>query len=136
MVDMFSRMPGPKNWAVWIVLVAQFAAAAFSIGAVATAAGVFVNSLIPIGAGLAGWIVTFVAVGVVWSGIFDILKMVMSILLLIIVIGVIYVAAYVFPGLGELIKSLIPNVPQVPQWALAFKGVHNNPWSEILPLLG
>ncbi|MFH1071496.1 MAG: Nramp family divalent metal transporter, partial [Candidatus Glassbacteria bacterium] len=26
MIDMFSRMPGPRNWAVWIVLVGQFAA--------------------------------------------------------------------------------------------------------------
>ena len=136
MVDMFSRMPGPKNWAVWIVLVAQFAAAAFSIGAVATAAGVFVSSLIPVDAGLAGWIITFIAVGIVWSGIFDILKMVMSVLVLIIVIGVIYVAAYVFPGLDELIRSFIPNVPLVPQWALGFEGVRDNPWSEILPLLG
>ena len=45
MIDMFDRIPGPKHWAVWIVLVAQFAAAAFSIGALATAAGVFINSI-------------------------------------------------------------------------------------------
>ena len=136
MIDMFDRMPGPKHWAVWIVLVAQFVAAALSIGALATAAGVFVNSLIPIGAGLAGWLVTFVAVGIVWSGIFDVLKIVMSILVLIIVIGVIYVAAHVFPGLTEFMKSLTPNVPAVPEWAVGLESVSENPWKEILPLLG
>jgi len=47
MVDMFARIPGPRNWAVWIVLVVQFVAATISIGAVATAAGAFLNRLVP-----------------------------------------------------------------------------------------
>jgi Mn2+/Fe2+ NRAMP family transporter len=136
MIDMFGRMPGPKNWAIWIVIIAQFATAALSIGALATAAGVFVNSLIPIGAGLSGWLVTFIAVGIVWSGVFDVLKIVMSFFVLIIVIGVIYVAAHVFPGLDEFLQSLSPNIPQVPEWAVKIEGVSKNPWKEILPLLG
>jgi len=136
MIDMFDRMPGPKHWAVWIVLVAQFASAAFSIGALATAAGVFVNSIVPIGVSLSGWLVTFIAVGIVWSGVFDVLKIVMSIFVLIIVLGVLYVAVHVFPGFTEILQSLTPNVPQVPEWARAIKGVSENPWKEILPLLG
>lgn len=136
MIDMFDRMPGGRHWAVWIVLVAQFASATLAIGSLATAAGVFVNSLIPIGAGLCGWLVTFFALGVVWSGAFDILKIVMSIFVLIIVLGVIYVAAHVFPGFSELLRSLGLQTPQVPEWALGVKGVSDNPWKEILPLLG
>ncbi len=136
MIDMFDRVPGPAHWTVWIVLVAQFAAAALSIGALATAAGVFVNSMIPIGAGLAGWLVTFVAVGIVWSGIFDVLKIVMSIFVLIIVLGVLYVAAHVFPGFTDFLRSLSPNIPQVPEWAVTLESVSDNPWNEILPLLG
>ena len=136
MIDMFDRIPGPSHWAVWIVLVAQFASAAFSIGALATAAGVFVNSMIPIGAGLSGWLVTFIAVGIVWSGVFNVLKIVMSIFVLIIVLGVLYVAGHVFPGFMEFLQSLTPNVPEVPEWAVAIKGVSDNPWKEILPLLG
>jgi Mn2+/Fe2+ NRAMP family transporter len=136
MIDMFDRMPGPKHWAVWIVLVAQFAAAAFSIGAVATAAGVFINSIIPIGTNFSGWLVTFIAVGIVWSGIFDVLKIAMSFFVLVIVIGVLYVAAYTFPGFTEFCKSLIPGIPKVPEWALGLKSVSSNPWKEVLPLLG
>lgn len=136
MIDMCDRVPGPRHWAVWIILVAQFASAAFSIGALATAAGVFVNSIIPIGVGLSGWLVTFVAVGIVWSGVFNVLKIVMSFLVLIIVLGVLYVAVYVFPGFTEFIRSLTPNVPQVPEWAAAIEGVSRNPWKEVLPLLG
>jgi Mn2+/Fe2+ NRAMP family transporter len=136
MIDMCERIPGPRHWAVWIILVAQFASAAFSIGALATAAGVFVNSIIPIGASLSGWIVTFVAVGIVWSGVFNVLKIVMSFFVLIIVLGVLYVAAHAVPGFMEFIRSLAPSVPQVPEWAAAIEGVSKNPWKEILPLLG
>ncbi|MGD2094188.1 MAG: Nramp family divalent metal transporter, partial [Phycisphaerales bacterium] len=118
MIDMFERMPGPKHWAVWIVLVGQFAAGAISIGALATSAGVFVNSLVPIGPRLGGWLVTFVAVGIVWSGAFSVLKIVMSFLVLIVVLGVLYVAGHVFPGFTEFLKSFSLNVPAVPGWAL------------------
>jgi len=48
MIDMFSRIPGPRNWVVWIVLIIQFISGTLAIGSIATAAGVFVNSLIPI----------------------------------------------------------------------------------------
>ena len=146
MIDMFDRIPGPKHWAVWIVLVIQFIAGTFSIGAVVTAAGIFLSSLFPtqmipesvanIFPGLCGWAVTIVAVAVVWSGLFNVLKIVMSFFVLIIVLGVLYVAAHVFPGIGALLKSLTFSAPAVPEWAASMDNVSNNPWNEILPLLG
>ena len=146
MIDMFDRMPGPKHWAVWVVLVIQFIAGTFSIGAVVTAAGVFVSSLFPaqiipesirnIFPGLCGWAVTITAVAIVWSGIFNVLKMVMSFLVLIIVLGVLYVAVHVFPGVGALLKSMTFSVPAIPEWARSLQNVGNNPWKEVLPLLG
>ncbi|GAH59841.1 unnamed protein product, partial [marine sediment metagenome] len=61
---------------------------------------------------------------------------VMSIFVLIIVLGVLYVAAHVFPGFIEFLQSLTPHVPRVPQWAVSAGGVSTNPWEELLPLLG
>jgi len=146
MIDMFSRIPGPRNWVVWTVLIVQFVAGAFSIGAVATAAGVFLSNLLPSSIvpmawkesfpSLCGWLITFLSVVVVWSGVFNIIKIVMSVLVGIIVIGVIYVAAHVFPGGAEFIESLSFKVPVVPDWAMAKEGIDANPWGEILPLLG
>ncbi|UCG60005.1 MAG: Nramp family divalent metal transporter [Phycisphaerales bacterium] len=136
MIDMFERIPGPRHWVVWIVLVVQFACGTFSIGAVATAAGVFVNSIIPIGTRLAVALVTIFALAVAWSGVFDVLKIVMSFLVLIIVLGVMYVAAHVFPGFTEFLRSLSFAIPEVPQWAASMEKVSDNPWKEILPLLG
>jgi Mn2+/Fe2+ NRAMP family transporter len=135
MVDMFDRIPGPRHWAVWIVLVAQFIGATFSIGALATAAGAFVNGIIPIGATLSGWLVAFFALVVVWSGVFGVLEIVMSIFVFIIVVGVIYVAVHVFPGFSEFLQSLTFQVPEVPQWARD-TGISSNPWKQILPLAG
>jgi Mn2+/Fe2+ NRAMP family transporter len=146
MIDMFDRIPGPRHGVVWVVLVAHMVAGTLSIGALATSAGVFVGSLLPssvVPEGLAqyfpalcGWGVTFLAVAAVWSGTFDILKKIMSLFVLIIVLGVLYVAAHVLPGVSQLVKSLSFHVPQVPDWALQTGGVKSNPWREILPLLG
>ena len=136
MIDMLARMPGPNNWAVWIVLVAQFVSAAISIGSIAVAGGVFMSSLVPISPYVAGWLLTIFAVSVVWSGVFDVLKMFMSAFVFVIVLGVMYVAAAVFPGVSALWEGLTIGMPEVPAWALAEGGVHANPWREVLPLLG
>ncbi len=135
MIDMFARMPGPRNWAVWIVLVAQFIAATISIGSLATAAGVFLSSMLPISHAIGGWLITVFCFLVAWRGKFNWIKIVMSFLVLIMIVGVLWVAVVVFPGWGEVFRGFIPKIPEVPEWAMA-QGVNPNPWNEILPLLG
>ncbi len=136
MIDMFARIPGPKNWVVWIVLIAQTASAAISIGSIAAAAGIFVNSLLPISPYFGGLFVTVISLVLVWSGFFNILKVVMSVFVFIIIIGVLYVALNVLPGLTGIAQGLLLHVPPVPDWAQQLPGVSANPWREILPLLG
>jgi Mn2+/Fe2+ NRAMP family transporter len=136
MIDMFDRMPGPRHWAVWLVLAAQFCSATIAIGSLASAAGVFVNALVPISPYFGGWFVTIFALLMVWSGLFEHLKIVMSLCVLIIVLGVLYVAVNVFPGFSDFFRGFWPHLPTVPAWALATADVSPNPWREILPLLG
>lgn len=137
MIDMFSRLPGRGNWAVWIVLIAQFMAGAISIGGIASAAGIFAHSIIPLKPFIWGWIITVFAILVVWSGAFNIMKYIMSMFVFIIVLGVLYVTIYTFPGPLTLMKGIIGfNIPEVPGWALAMENVTENPWNEILPLIG
>jgi Mn2+/Fe2+ NRAMP family transporter len=139
MVDMFDRIPGPGHWVVWLVFVVQFASAIMSIAALANVAGVFLAGFIGHDSRtvqiICGWAVSLFAGAVVWSGTFDVLKMVMSFFIFIIVLGVLYVAVCVFPPIEQLARSLIPSVPAVPDWAIA-KGISNNAWKEILPLIG
>lgn len=139
MIDMFDRVPGPRHWVVWVILVLQAIAAIIAIAALANAAGIFFASafgsdtrFVQI---LCGWAVSLTAAAFVWSGTFKVLKMVMSVLVAIIVIGTIYVAVRVFPGISEFLYSLIPNIPAVPAWAIE-KGASKNAWNEILPLIG
>ncbi|NQT26532.1 Nramp family divalent metal transporter [candidate division KSB1 bacterium] len=136
MIDMIGRMPGPKNSALWIVLVAQFISATISIGSIAAAAGVFLSSFIPVSPYLGGWIVTILAFSVVWTGAFDLMKTIMSFFVLIIIVGTLYVSIKIFPGFSTIIDGLLLKIPDVPAWAINKAGVHPNPWREILPLLG
>jgi Mn2+/Fe2+ NRAMP family transporter len=123
MIDMFERIPGPRHWVVWLVLVVQFVCAILSIGTLGTAAGVFIHSLVPcIDVKICGWFAAFFAVAVVWSGVFSVLKIVMSFFVFIVVLGALYIAAHVLPGFSEFMRGL--------------EGVSENPWNEILPLLG
>jgi Mn2+/Fe2+ NRAMP family transporter len=135
MIDMCSRVPGPKFWAVWTILIGQLLTAAISIGSIASAAGIFVNSMVGLTPYIAGWLVTIFAVIIVWSGKFEALKLVMSFFVLIIIIGVLCVAIRVSPGLNQFLVGLIPTVREVPDWAV-IQGVDANAWREILPLVG
>ncbi len=135
MIDMFDRIPGPRHWAVWIVLVVQFIAGTISIGSVASAGGVFLSSLLPIKASLGGWIVTSIAFFIAWSGEFKWLKITMSFLILLVILGVFYICFHVFPDADGFFKGLIPHKPELDSWVIT-QGVTKDPWSEILPLLG
>jgi len=136
MIDMFDRVPGPRHWVVWMVLVVQLAAGIVSIGSLATSAGIFINNLIPVRADVCGWLVTIAAVAVAWTGAFDFLKIIMSLFVLVIVIGVMYVAGHVFPTFEEFLAGLTFGLPDVPRWARSIEGVSSNSWRELLPLLG
>ncbi|MCE5251450.1 Nramp family divalent metal transporter [bacterium] len=137
MIDMFSRMPGRGNWAVWIVLIGQVCAGAISIGGIASAAGVFAHTLIPLKPYIWGWIVTVFAIVVVWSGTFDIIKYVMSVFVFIIVVGVLYVTVHTFPGFGTVADGVFGfHVPAIPDWASNLENISANTWNEILPLIG
>ncbi|MHC4675002.1 MAG: Nramp family divalent metal transporter, partial [Planctomycetota bacterium] len=158
MIDLFDRIPGPRHWLIWLVLAVQFPAAIVSIGALSNVAGVFLNSLLPLPAeevdhifgfliprfllplpaGEVVWGITasLFAVCVAWSGRFDLLKMVMSGLIMVIVVGVLYVAFVTMPPFNQIGRGLVGLSPlQIPTWA-SQAGKISSPWSEILPMMG
>ncbi|MBN2289566.1 MAG: Nramp family divalent metal transporter, partial [Candidatus Glassbacteria bacterium] len=137
MIDMFGRMPGPGKWAVWVVLVGQFSAGAVSMAALALASGTFIHALLPVDQVVIGWAVTLFCVSVAWSGRFDTLKYITSFLVLIMVVGVIYVAWKVMPGLSQVLAGLFGfSIPEVPGWAVESGAASPNAWAEMLPVLG
>jgi Mn2+/Fe2+ NRAMP family transporter len=135
LIDLFDRLPGPGHWAVWLILIVQLAAAAISIGSVASAGGVFLSHITHLPRFICGWLITIAAFIISWKGQFRWLKITMSVLVLTVIIGVIYVAVNVFPSAGEFFTGLLPSTPVVPDWAIE-QQVDINPWREVLPLLG
>ncbi len=138
MMDMFSRLPGPKNWAVWMVLIAQTFAATISTGGLAVVVGVFAHALIPALPAFAwSWILAAISVSIVWSGRFDALKRVMSILVTLMVCGVTFVAFKSSPELGAVFRGLFGfHLPDIPEWAIATGRIGSNPWHELAPIMG
>lgn len=137
MIDMFDRIPGPRHWVVWLVLVVHFMAGATAMGALSTASGHFLSSLVPvIPPRLGGWIVCVLAFAIVWSGKFKILKIIMSMIVLVMILGVLYVAVVLFPGFEKFMSGFVPRVPPVPEWAILGGHADANPWLELLPLMG
>lgn len=140
MIDCFSRVPGPRNWLVWIVFAGQIVSGICAIGALAVAAATFLGSLVPLGSHstlIWGAIVTGFAVAVAWTGRFSILKHLMTLFVTVIVVGVLYVALHSLPTIREMLVGLLGfQVPEVPAWARAADPTIGTPWSEILPLVG
>lgn len=140
MIDMFDRMPGPRHWLVWLVLIIQLPAGVVSIGALASAAGTFLNSLLPLpgeyGKPIWGLIISTFAIGIAWTGRFDLLKRVMIALVTAIVIGVWYVAIVAHPPIGEIWRGLFGLLPlRTPEWVTHGPG-GTTAWRELLPLTG
>jgi Mn2+/Fe2+ NRAMP family transporter len=140
MIDCFGRVPGPKNWLVWVVFVGQVASGICAVGALATAAATFLGSLVPFGdhtTFIWGAIVTAFAFTVAWTGGVSILKYIMTLLVTIIVVGVLYVAFYSLPPLRELLFGLFGfHVPEIAPWATRAGLPAKTAWEEILPLMG
>jgi len=140
MIDSFARAPGGRYWLVPIVFIGQIFAGVTSVGALAVAAATFMGQLVPLGEHTTiiwGAVVTVLACIVVGSGRFSILKSIMGLLVLVIVIGVIYVAVYALPGARDLLVGAFGfQVPEVPAWVTAADPDVTSVWSEVLPLLG
>jgi Mn2+/Fe2+ NRAMP family transporter len=135
MIDMFDRLPGPRHWAVGLVLVFQLIAATLSIGALANAAGFFVGRLIHVDPRTCAWLVALFALVVAWSGGFRVLKAIMSLFVVMIVLGALYIAVRVLPSMADLLAGFTLHVPQVPQWAVQ-QGASPVAWRELIPLMG
>lgn len=137
MIDMLGRTPGPRNWVIWPVVIGQVCSGAISTGALASVAAIFAAYFIPLPPFVLGWIITFGVIALVWSGRFDLLKKVMSVLVALIIIGVFDVARTTWPGWGDVLFGLFGfQAPDLPAWAVRKYGIGPSPWGEILPLLG
>ena len=140
MIDMISRVPGPRNWVIWIVFVGQVISGAIGTGALAGAASKFAAYFIPVPEQyvfLLGWGLTLIFIAVVWVGEFQILKLIMSVLVAVIILGVFSVTYSIWPGWNAVLHgSFAFQLNDPPAWAQVGPDAVTSAWAEILPLLG
>jgi Mn2+/Fe2+ NRAMP family transporter len=120
----FKQLPGPKNWAVWLILVPQFAVA---ISTVAGMAGAAATALILVTGGTVQlWtvIIILVTAAIVFLGQYNVVEKFSSFVGIARTLAVVTAALFVFPNVRELTTGLLPQVPQDVQY------------QEILPWLG
>ncbi|MBE9182478.1 Nramp family divalent metal transporter [Oculatella sp. LEGE 06141] len=120
----FKQLPGPKNWAVWFILVPQFAVA---ISTVAGMAGAAATALILVTGGTVQlWtvIIILVTAAIVFLGQYNVVETFSSYVGIARTLAVVTAAVFVFPNLGNLTSGLVPQIPQDVQY------------QEVLPWLG
>lgn len=137
MIDMISRTPGPKNWALWPVFIGQICSASVSTSALASAAAAFAGYFVPgIPRVVLAWAAVLLIITLVWSGLYNTLKTAMTLCVTLIVLGTLFVAVQAWPGIGDFLHGVFGfSIPETPAWFSEGKG-HDQPWREILPLLG
>jgi Mn2+/Fe2+ NRAMP family transporter len=120
----FKQLPGPKNWAIWLILLPQIVVA---ISTVAGLSGAAATALILVAGGSVQlWTVIIIVVtaAIVLLGQYSVVEKISSYIGIARTIAVVAAAIFVFPKVRELASGLVPQIPQDVQY------------QEILPWLG
>lgn len=106
------EIPGPANWAIWLIFIPQIVAAVATIGGIAALAGSALMIALPGSQVLYSTILIVVSIFLVVAGKYKAVEKVSSILAAILVVSTIIAAAKVFKGGGDFLDGLIPSLPK------------------------
>ncbi|MEH1807142.1 Nramp family divalent metal transporter [Nostoc sp.] len=120
----FKQLPGPKNWAIWLILLPQVVVA---ISTVAGLSGAAATALILVAGGSVQlWTVIIIVVtaAIVLLGQYNVVEKISSYVGIARTVAVVAAAIFVFPNVRKLATGLVPQITQDVQY------------QEILPWLG
>jgi Mn2+/Fe2+ NRAMP family transporter len=123
-IDGFSKLPGPANWALHVILIPQLFVAVASLAGLAGSAATALIVALP--GDIRWWAIGSILVStvlVVW-GKFTVVEKIATYLVVLLSIAAVIAATTVFKNGEAFAKGLIPNIPQ------------SLNYSEILPWLG
>lgn len=122
-LDGFKNLPGPKNWAVWLILLPQLFVAVGSVAGLAGAAATAIVLLLP--GDPRYWMVAVVLItmAILLWGRYGWLEKIATAMASLLISAAIITAITIFPNLGSLASGLVPSLPS------------NVDYSEILPWL-
>lgn len=123
LLDGFKTLPGPKNWAIWIIVVPQLVVAASAIAGLAGSAATAVTLLLPGSNTLWMAVIIVISTSFLLWGKYSILELVATFLALGLALMGIITAISVFPAPVKLLQGAVPNLPP------------NTDYQEVLPWL-
>lgn len=112
LLDGFKSLPGPANWAVWLIVVPQIFVAVGSIAGIAGAAATAFILLLPGSVEIWTGITLISAVFLLSSGSYRVVERVAMVLAIILGLVGIVTAVSVFPPLEKLAAGLRPIIPE------------------------
>jgi len=120
----FKSLPGPRNWAVWLIVIPQLVVAAASIAGLASSAGTALILVLP--GGVLLWMIVSISAStaLVLYGHYKGVEWVARLIAVALAVSSLTAAILVLPDLSEIAGGLIPSVPA---------GVD---YGEVLPWLG
>lgn len=123
LLDGFKQLPGPRNWAIWLILVPQLLVSVTAIAGLAGSAATALILFLP-GDTRFWMIVTLLTtMGFLLWGHYKTLERVATVLAAVLALVAIITAMSVFPDLNSLAAGLVPQIP------------NNVDYSEIVPWL-
>ncbi|WP_153393666.1 Nramp family divalent metal transporter [Ornithinicoccus halotolerans] len=111
LLDGYSTLPGPRHWALWLVLVPQLVAAVAGVGGLSALVGSALAAELPGDLLLWSLVVLAAGLGIVVSGGFRAVSRVALVLALVLVSVMVAAAVGVFASPGDAAAGLVPGVP-------------------------
>lgn len=107
----FRLIPGPKNWAVWVIVIPQLVVALTSIAGLASSAGTAVILLLPGSVELWTAVIILLTTTFLLLGAYDSLETAATYMAIALALVAIIAAITVFPSGGEMAAGLVPSIP-------------------------
>ncbi|MEC4819421.1 MAG: Nramp family divalent metal transporter [Scytonema sp. PMC 1069.18] len=111
-LDAFKQVPGPRNWAVWLIVLPQLVVSVTAIAGLAASAATALILVLPGNTSL--WMAVILLstmVFLLW-GKYSKLELVAKILAIALAITAVVTAVTVFPSFDTLVAGLAPQIPQ------------------------
>lgn len=109
-LDGYRDLPGPKNWAIWLIFVPQLVAAVVTIAGMAALVGSTLMLALPGNQAIYAVAIIILSATLVVSGRYSKVEQATSVMAGVLVLAVGAAAIQVFPGLGAITRGLVPGV--------------------------
>ena len=109
-LDGYRDLPGPKNWAIWLIFLPQLIAAVVTIAGIAALAGSTLMLAFPGNQAIYAVALIVLSAALVISGQYSKVEQATSVMAGVLIVAVLVAAIQVFPDPGEFAMGLVPGI--------------------------